>query len=368
MTNLFPPFEPDRKNGRRRFSRLRRIPVRLLVPNMVTLLALCAGLTSMRLAIEHRFELAIAAIAFAAILDMLDGRIARLLKSTSRFGAELDSLADFVNFGVAPGIILYTFALHELKSLGWIAVLVLALATVLRLARFNVSLDAPPKPAWAQGFFVGVPAPAGAMIALLPIYLELIGIPHLSLTAIVSSFYIMGVAFLMVSRLPTLSLKKTGDRVRRDMVLPIMIAVVMFVALLLSFPWTTLAVGSILYLAAIPVGALATAILVVNNLRDRVGDARTGKRTLAVRLGATGVRIEYSLLIAVAYGIPVYLFALGLVGSLIFIVFVTFPAAAVLLRAVWVRDGATLNAALTGTAKLLLAFGLLFALGISVTT
>ena len=121
-------------------------------------------------------------------------------------------------------------------------------------------------------------------------------------------------------------------------------------------------------LAAIPVGALATAILVVNNLRDRVGDARTGKRTLAVRLGATGVRIEYSLLIAVAYGIPVYLFALGLVGSLIFIVFVTFPAAAVLLRAVWVRDGATLNAALTGTAKLLLAFGLLFALGISVTT
>lgn len=254
MTNLFPPFEPDRKNGRRRFSRLRRIPVRLLVPNVVTLLALCAGLTSMRLAIEHRFELAIAAIAFAAILDMLDGRIARLLRSTSRFGAELDSLADFVNFGVAPGIILYTFALDELRSLGWIAVLVLALATVLRLARFNVSLDAPPKPAWAQGFFVGVPAPAGAMIALLPIYLELIGLPHLSVTAPIASFYIMGVAFLMVSRLPTLSLKKTGDRVRRDMVLPIMIAVVMFFALLLSFPWTTLAVGSLLYLAAIPVG------------------------------------------------------------------------------------------------------------------
>ena len=134
MTMLFPPFEPDRKNGRRRFSRIRRIPVRLVVPNVVTLLALCAGLTSMRLAIEHRFELAIAAIAFAAVLDMLDGRIARLLKSTSRFGAELDSLADFVNFGVAPGIILYTFALSELKSLGWIAVLVLAMA-VLRYGR-----------------------------------------------------------------------------------------------------------------------------------------------------------------------------------------------------------------------------------------
>jgi CDP-diacylglycerol--serine O-phosphatidyltransferase len=256
MTMLFPPFEPDRKNGRRRFSRLRRIPVRLLVPNMVTLLALCSGLTAMRLAIELRFELAIVAIGFAAVLDMLDGRLARLLKSTSRFGAELDSLADFVNFGVAPGIILYTFALNELRSIGWIAVLVLALATVLRLARFNVALDAPPKPAWAQGFFVGVPAPAGALIALLPIYLELIGIPHMSMTATVSSFYIMGIAFLMVSRLPTLSLKKTGERVPRDMVLPILIAVVLFFALLLSFPWTTLAAGSLLYLALIPVGIL----------------------------------------------------------------------------------------------------------------
>jgi 1,4-dihydroxy-2-naphthoate octaprenyltransferase len=120
--------------------------------------------------------------------------------------------------------------------------------------------------------------------------------------------------------------------------------------------------------ASVPVGALATAILVVNNLRDRVGDARTGKRTLAVRLGATGARVEYLLLMGLTYGVPVYLFHAGLVGSLIFVVFVTFPAAAVLSRAVWVRDGADLNSALTGTAKLLLAFGLLFALGIEVTT
>ncbi|MCA9536955.1 MAG: 1,4-dihydroxy-2-naphthoate polyprenyltransferase [Myxococcales bacterium] len=120
--------------------------------------------------------------------------------------------------------------------------------------------------------------------------------------------------------------------------------------------------------ASLPVGALATAILVVNNLRDRVGDARSGKRTLAVRLGATGARLEYLLLIVVTYAVPLYLFHAGLVGSLIFVVFVTSPAAAVLLRAVWVRDGAELNSALTGTAKLLLAYGLLFALGISVTT
>ena len=120
--------------------------------------------------------------------------------------------------------------------------------------------------------------------------------------------------------------------------------------------------------ASVPVGALATAILVVNNLRDRVGDARTGKRTLAVRLGATGARIEYLLLMVLTYGTPIYLFHRGLVGSLIFVVFVTFPVAAVLIRAVWVQDGPALNSTLTSTAKLLLAFGLLFALGIEVTT
>jgi len=121
-------------------------------------------------------------------------------------------------------------------------------------------------------------------------------------------------------------------------------------------------------LASVPVGALATAILVVNNLRDRVGDARSGKRTLAVRFGATGARLEYLLLIVATYGIPVYLFYTGRVGSLVFVVFATSPFAATLLRAVWVRDGAALNDALTGTAKLLLVYGLLFAVGIAVTT
>ena len=255
METLFPPFEPDKKNGRRRFSRLRRVPLRLIVPNAVTLLALCAGLTAMRLAIEHRFELAIAAIGFAALLDALDGRLARALKSTSRFGAELDSLADFVNFGVAPGILLYMFALDELGSIGWIAVLILALATVLRLARFNVSLDDPDQPAWAQGFFVGVPAPAGALIALLPLYLELVGAPHMTETAPLAAVYVIAVAFLMVSSLPTMSFKRVG-RIPREWVLPSLIAVVLFFALLLSYPWTTLATGSILYLALIPVGVL----------------------------------------------------------------------------------------------------------------
>src|ERR671929_1761390 len=127
---LFPPIDPTRTESRR--ARFRAIPVRVLVPNLITLLALCAGLTGLRLAIEGKIEFALAAIVFAAALDGVDGRIARMIKGTSRFGAELDSLADFVNFGVIPGLILYFWGLHELKSAGWIAAMIFAIATGLR--------------------------------------------------------------------------------------------------------------------------------------------------------------------------------------------------------------------------------------------
>src|SRR6266513_4785733 len=152
----FSPFEPIRSGARRR--RFRLIPVRTLLPNVITLLALCAGLTAIRLAVEEKLEWAVAAIVFAALLDGIDGRVARLLKGTSRFGAELDSLADFVNFGVAPALILYFWGLRELGNLGWIAAMVFAISTGLRLARFNVMVEDPNKPAWAAKFFVGVPA------------------------------------------------------------------------------------------------------------------------------------------------------------------------------------------------------------------
>src|SRR3984957_16854742 len=159
---VFSPFDPDRGPDRRllRRRRFRQIPVRILVPNVITLLALCAGLTAMRLAVEDRLEWALAAIVFAALLDGVDGRVARMLKGTSRFGAELDSLADFVNFGVAPALILYFWGLHELKSAGWIAAMVFAICAALRLARFNVMIEDPNRPAWAGNSFVGVPAPA----------------------------------------------------------------------------------------------------------------------------------------------------------------------------------------------------------------
>src|SRR6266436_4561115 len=202
----FSPFDPSRLEGRRR--RFRLIPVRMLLPNLITLLALCAGLTAIRLAIEERLEWAVAAIVFAALLDGIDGRIARLLKGTSRFGAELDSLADFVNFGVAPALIVYFWSLHELKSAGWIAAMVFAICTGLRLARFNVMIDDPNRPAWAANYFVGMPAPAGAITVLLPVYMHFLGVPLLAIIPPVTFVYTLAIAFLMVSRLPVYSGKK----------------------------------------------------------------------------------------------------------------------------------------------------------------
>src|ERR1044072_9265095 len=161
---------PDPKYPELRRRRFRPIPVRMLVPNVITLLAICAGLTAIRLSIEGRMELAVAAIVFAAVLDGIDGRVARMIKGQSKCGAELDSLADFVNFGVAPGLMLYFWQLHELGNAGWIAAMVFAISGGMRLARFNATMDDPNKPAFAANFFNGGPPPAGAITVLLPIY------------------------------------------------------------------------------------------------------------------------------------------------------------------------------------------------------
>src|ERR1044071_1666834 len=150
----FPRFDPDRPAGKLR--RFRPVPVRVLLPNLVTLLALCVGLTGIRLAFEGKLELALYAIVFAAALDGIDGRLARLLKGQSKFGAELDSLADFMNFGCAPALFLYLWGLHQLGNVGWIAAMAFAICTALRLARFNVMIDDPTKPAWSGNFFTGI--------------------------------------------------------------------------------------------------------------------------------------------------------------------------------------------------------------------
>jgi CDP-diacylglycerol--serine O-phosphatidyltransferase len=248
---VFQPLDPGPTRSRRRFK---AIPVRVLLPNLITLLALCAGLTAMRMAVENSMQLALAAIVFAALLDGIDGRIARLLKGTSRFGAELDSLADFVNFGVAPALILYFWGLHELKSAGWIAALVFAICAALRLARFNVMIDEPNQPAWAGNFFTGIPAPAGAITVLLPIYLDLLGMPTNLIVVWIAFVYTLLIALLMVSRLPVFSGKRVGKRVPPEMVLPVFVVVVLFFALLISYPWQVLTIGTLAYLACLPLG------------------------------------------------------------------------------------------------------------------
>lgn len=261
MSNFFAPFDPDPDTPEPPRRRFQAVPARILIPNMVTLLALCAGLTGIRMAIEGRMELALGAIILAAVLDGMDGRLARMLKGTSRFGAELDSLSDFVCFGVAPGLVLYMWGLETLGSIGWIAALAFAICAALRLARFNVMLEDPNKPAFAADFFTGVPAPAGAICVLLPVYLEMVGLPRLVVTPAVAAFYCLGVALLMVSKLPAYSGKKLGSRIPRDAVLPLFVCVVLFVAVLVTWPWIVLSIVSVAYLAALPFSVLRYAKL-----------------------------------------------------------------------------------------------------------
>src|SRR5450759_2110515 len=244
------PIDPKSPEMRRR--RFRPIPVRMLVPNVITLLAICAGLTAIRLSTEGRMELAVAAIVFAAVLDGVDGRVARMIKGQSKFGAELDSLADFVNFGVAPGLILYFWQLHDLNNGGWIAAMVFAISGGLRLARFNATMYDPNKPAFAANYFTGVPAPAGAITVLLPIYLAFLGLPMPP--AMLTALYTLLIAFLMVSRLPVFSGKTVRMRVPPEMVLPVFVSVVFFIALLIGYPWHILSAGSVLYLLSLPAG------------------------------------------------------------------------------------------------------------------
>ncbi|WP_246329300.1 CDP-alcohol phosphatidyltransferase family protein [Chthonobacter rhizosphaerae] len=252
MATIFPPVDHHEAPRPKRRRAVRGIPVRMIIPNAVTLLALCSGLTSIRMTIEGRWEIAVYAILVAAVLDGLDGRIARYLRSTSRFGAELDSLADFLCFGAAPAILLYGWILHGVKSFGWLAALVLAIAMALRLARFNAMLDVE-KPAWQANFFTGVPAPAGALAVLLPVYISFVGVEFAPWAAPIVIAYVFLIAFLTVSRIPTFSGKKMA-RIRREWVLPVLVALVVLVSLIVSFPFEMLTAIVIAYLACIPFG------------------------------------------------------------------------------------------------------------------
>ncbi|MDF1845858.1 MAG: CDP-diacylglycerol--serine O-phosphatidyltransferase [Parvibaculaceae bacterium] len=253
---LSPFGSRDRAAGVHQHRSLKTLPIRSLVPNSLTVMALCAGLTSIRFGLDGKFELAVLAICVAAILDGLDGRVARLLKGTTKFGAELDSLSDFLCFGVAPVMLLYLWTLNGLGGLGWIVVLGFAVCCALRLARFNVALEDPDKPAWTANYFIGVPSPAAAGLVMLPLYLSFIGVDFLKDVPVLIAAYVAGIAFLMVSKIPSFSGKRLGMRVRRDEMLPVLLGVALSVAVLFSYPWITLCVLVIGYLAFLPVSTM----------------------------------------------------------------------------------------------------------------
>jgi CDP-diacylglycerol---serine O-phosphatidyltransferase len=241
-----------------------------LIPNILTLLALCAGMTAIRLALNGKFESAATAIIIAGVLDGIDGRIARLLKGTSPFGAQLDSLSDFVSFGVAPAVLLYIWTMQSLQTLGWVVVLLFAVCSALRLARFNTQIGAE-LPPYAYNFFTGVPAPAGAGLVLIPMIasFELGG-------GLARSPYINGVvlavtAALMVSRVPTFSMKRF--HVPREWVLAMLLIIGGLAALATTEPWATLLLIGVIYIGSIPLSVRA-----YSKLRRAADEMRAASR------------------------------------------------------------------------------------------
>jgi len=237
-----PPTQPRRI--------VKDLPVTRLLPNMLTLMSLCSGLTGIRFALQEQWEHAVLAIVIAAVFDVLDGRVARMLNMASKFGAELDSLSDAISFGVAPGFIMYEWTLKDGGGLGWIAVLVFAVCCALRLARFNTMLEDHAVPAWAKSYFTGVPAPAGASLALLPLAFVLEFGAGAEAPAPVYAVWMMLVGALMVSRLPTFALK--GLRVASVWVAPIFILTVVLIAALVTNTWLTLSGLGTLYAIGLP--------------------------------------------------------------------------------------------------------------------
>ena len=228
-----------------------------IMPNLMTMVGLCAGLTSMRFGLEGRFGAAAVAIVVAMVIDGLDGRLARLLKATSRFGAEFDSLSDFLCFGVAPPFVLYLWSLHRGHAYGYAPCVVFSVCMALRLARFNASMDGAPRPAYAYNFFTGVPAPAGAGLALFPLFLgleaETLDWPWLNDIAhhpLLCACVLIGTALLLVCTLPIWSFK--NFKVPSEYVLPLLLGTCAYAAVLIADPWAALAAAGLIYLGMIP--------------------------------------------------------------------------------------------------------------------
>jgi CDP-diacylglycerol--serine O-phosphatidyltransferase len=231
--------------------KLKVLSLSAVLPNITTMLALCAGMTAVRMALLERWDLAVVAILIAGFLDGMDGRLARLLGSASRFGAELDSFSDLISFGAAPALVIYLKGLHQWGETGWAIALFFTVCMALRLARFNTrSIEGGDAPTWSQGFFTGVPAPAGAYLALMPIMLQqYFAVPFLQ-TPLFSAIVLLTTSGLMVSRIPTYSLKKVT--IPHRMVLPLMLLVVLTASAIYSQPWLTLSFIGVAYVGLLP--------------------------------------------------------------------------------------------------------------------
>jgi CDP-diacylglycerol--serine O-phosphatidyltransferase len=236
------------RRRRRQLPRLTGLSIGKLIPNIITVSAACSGLTGIRFAVEGRWEYAVTAIIVAAILDALDGRMARILHASSEFGAQLDSLADIVSFGVSPAIVLYFWSLHGAGGIGWAVALFFIVCCALRLARFNSMLGK--LPPYAYNYFTGVPAPAGALMSTLPLVISLGFGAEWSRHPLVTGIWMAAMAALMVSRMPSFSFKRI--RVPQPYVLPLLVCVGLTLAGLAAFPWIVLTVVAVLYLVTFP--------------------------------------------------------------------------------------------------------------------
>ncbi len=251
MTDLDETLTKAKENGIGR----RRFPIRQIIPSAMTLLALCLGLTALRLGLDGYFDLAVFCIVAAGFIDGLDGTMARLLKAETALGAHLDSLSDFVNFGIVPGFVIYLWALQSTGRLGWAVILIFSVCCALRLARYNVDMEEPDRPDWKSRFFLGVPSPVAAGLMMWPIYLQIGDIISLQSNTLVVMANVILVAFLMIFRVPTFSVKSSSTTIRRSYVLPIMIIIGVWGIMLLTFPWMTLSLMCIIYYACIPFSA-----------------------------------------------------------------------------------------------------------------
>ena len=256
------------KRPRVRVRPIGTLSLNRMIPNILTLLALCAGMTAIRFALGAKFETAAVAIIVAGILDGIDGRIARLLKGTSTFGAQLDSLSDFVSFGVAPAMLLYIWTMHDFSSIGWVLVLLFAVCCALRLARFNTQIGAD-LPPYAYNFFTGVPAPAGAGLVLIPMFACFEFETSIFRSPYLNAVVLAAVAALMVSRVPTFSFKRF--RVPGHWVLPMLLVIGALAAFVTTEPWATL-----LIIGAIYVGSFPVSIRSFRRLRRAAEELRAG--------------------------------------------------------------------------------------------